>query len=174
MFFAKQRTNVVAVSTVSLTLPKMPSTVEIPLLYRILFLYIEPLGAFFGVFVNLLTPVTYLRSLSPQATATTYSPLDQPIYDQLAAHLLFFAWAQAIVLRSTSDIYVWKTLLFGMALCDVLHLWASYGILGPEVFFNPAKWRWEEWVNFVMLYGPGGLRLAFCAECGFGKQQKAE
>lgn len=152
----------------------MPSAIEIPLPYRLHFLYIEPLGAFFGVLVNLFPPITYLKSLSPKATAATYSPLDQPIYDQLAAHLLFFAWAQAIVLRSTSDVYVWKILLFGMALCDVLHLRASFNILGAEVFSNPARWRWEEWVNFVMLYGPGGLRMAFCAGVGLGKEGKTE
>ena len=134
--------------------------------YRFLFLYIEPLGAFFGTIVNIFDPLRYLQSLSPTATASTYSPLTQPIYDQLAGHLLFFSWSQAFVLRSTDDVRVWKGILFGMFLCDVLHLFASYRVLGHEVFFNPSLWRWEEWVNFIMLYGPGGLRLAFCAGLG--------
>ena len=138
----------------------------IPFPYRFLFLYLEPLGAFFGTTVNIFDPLRYLQSLSPTATASAYSPLTQPIYDQLAAHLLFFSWSQAVVLRSTDDIKVWKALLFGMFLCDILHLFASYRILGPEVFFSPRLWRWEEWVNFIMLYGPGGLRLAFCAGVG--------
>lgn len=137
-----------------------------PFLYRFLFLYLEPTGAFLGTIVNILDPLRYLQSLSPAATASSFSPLTRPIYDQLAAHLLFFSWSQAFVLRSTNDIKVWKALLFGMFLCDILHLFASYRVLGPEVFFNPSLWRWEEWVNFIMLYGPGGLRLAFCAGVG--------
>lgn len=138
----------------------------IPTLYRFLFLYFEPACAFFGAVINIFDPLRYLQSLSPTATASTYSSLTQPIYDQLAAHLLFFSWSQAVVLRSTEDVKVWKTLLFGMFLCDVLHLFASFRILGPRVFLSPSLWRWEEWVNFIMLYGPGGLRLAFCAGVG--------
>lgn len=149
-----------------LVAPTMGTEPPIPFLYRLLFLYLEPAGAFFGTAVNILDPLRYLQSLSPTATAAAYSPLAQPIYDQLAAHLLFFSWSQAVVLRSTGDIRVWKALLFGMFLCDVLHLFASYRVLGPEVFFSPSLWRWEEWVNFIMLYGPGGLRLAFCAGVG--------
>ena len=141
----------------------------IPFLYRFVFLYLEPAGAFFGAVVNILDPLRYLQSLSPTATASAYSPLTQPIYDQLAAHLIFFSWSQAYVLRSTDDIRAWKALLFGMFLCDIMHLFASYRILGPKVFFSPSLWRWEEWLNFVMLYGPGGLRLAFCAGIGVGR-----
>ncbi len=146
----------------------MDTEPPIPFLYRLLFLYLEPAGAFFGTIVNIFDPLQYLQSLSPTATASDYSPLSQPIYDQLAAHLLYFSWSQAIVLRSTNDIKVWKALLFGMVLCDILHLFASYRVLGPEVFFSPSLWRWEEWVNFIMLYGPGGSRLAFCAGLGVG------
>ena len=142
---------------------------SIPFLYRFVFLYLEPAGAFFGTIINILDPLRYLQSLSPTATASAYTPLTQPIYDQLAAHLLFFSWSQAVVLRSTGNMRVWKALLFGMFLCDILHLFASYRILGPKVFFSPSLWRWEEWVNFIMLYGPGGLRLAFCVEIGVRK-----
>ena len=144
----------------------------IPFPYRFLFLYLEPAGAFLGTIINIFDPLRYLQSLSPTATASAYSPLTQPIYDQLAAHLLFFSWSQAAVLRSTDDIRVWKALLFGMFLCDMLHLFASYRILGPTVFFSPSLWRWEEWVNFIMLYGPGGLRLAFCAGMGVRSGRK--
>ncbi|KAL6712734.1 hypothetical protein ACLMJK_009672 [Lecanora helva] len=158
-------------------MPVVPTTMPassspIPRIYRILFLYFEPAAAFGGVVINLFDPIQYLQSLSPAASSSTYSPLTQPIYEQLAAHLLFFAWSQAIVLRSTNDTRVWKAILFGMFLCDVIHLFASYRILGAEVFMNPTKWRWEEWVNFVMLYGPGSLRLAFCAGIGLGRPQK--
>ena len=150
----------------------MTAYAEVPLVYRLLFLYIEPFGAFMGTIINIFDPLRYLQSLSPAATMSDFSPLTRPIYDQLAAHLLFFSWSQAVVLRYTEDLRVWKTLLFGMFLCDVLHLYASYRILGTEVFLNPAMWRWEEWVNFVMLYGPGGLRLAFCAGFGLGRTEQ--
>ena len=67
-----------------------------------------------------------------------------------------------------------ETLLFGMFLCDILNLEASYNVLGAATTFNPAMWRWKSRVNFVMLYGPGALRLAFCAGVGLGKDGKME
>lgn len=142
---------------------------QIPLIYRFLFLYFEPFAALLGTYITLADPLQYLQSLSP--LARVFDPLTTPIYDQLAAHLLRFAWSQAVVLRITHDLRVWKYVLFGMFLCDVLHLWGSYRILGPEVFFNPVEWRWEEWVNFVMLYGPGSLRLAFCLGVGLPEEK---
>ena len=147
---------------------------DIPAPYRLLFLYIEPIAALGGTVLCLFRPLQFLQTFSPLATAATFDPLSQPIYDQLAALLLLFAWTQAVVLRSTSDITVWKRILFGMALCDGIHLWGQYRILGPEVFFDPRLWRSEEWLNFIMLYGPGGMRLAFCAGIGLvaGKEGK--
>lgn len=152
----------------------MATDSPVPPLYRILFLYIEPFGAFLGAIINIFTPLLYLQSLSPTATASNYSPLTQPIYDQLAAHLLFFFWSQAVVLRSTNDIKVWKAVLSGMSICDVVHLFASYRILGPEVFFGPSLWRWEDWVNFVTFYGFGAVRLAFLAGVGFGRGDRGK
>ena len=70
--------------------------------YGLLFLYMEP--------------ANFLNSVSPLATAATYSALDQPLQRQLAAHLLVFAWLEAFVLRSTSDVKTRKALLFGMFL----------------------------------------------------------
>lgn len=39
--------------------------------YGLLFLYLEPLGTLPGVFVNIFAPATFLKSVSPQATAAT-------------------------------------------------------------------------------------------------------
>ncbi|KAL8901077.1 MAG: hypothetical protein Q9192_000740 [Flavoplaca navasiana] len=147
------------------------SHVHIALPYRILFLYIEPLAALFGTYTNLFQPEPYLLSLSPNAV---YSSLTYPIYAQIAGHDLLFSWLQAVLLRSTSSVKIWKIVLFGMLMCDVLHLYGSYVVLGAEGFFNPETWRWEEWITFVMTYGPGLLRAAFCLGIGVGKVPKAK
>ena len=151
----------------------MAPPVHIPRIYRLMFLWFEPFAAFNGARIVVFNPIWYLQSLSPGATASTYSPLDQPIYDQLAAHLLRFAWCEAVLLRITDDIRVWKYLLFGILLCDVVHLYASYQSLGAAVFFDPRKWRMEEWVNFLMLYIPGALRIGVCLGIGIGSKEEA-
>ena len=78
------------------------------------------------------------------------------------------------MLRVTADVQVWKAILFGMVLCDMLHLYGMWSVLGTEVFLDPRLWRLEEWINFVMLYGPGGLRVAFCTGIGLreGKRKR--
>ena len=149
-----------------MTLPK------VPFIYRLIFLYFEPLGAVFGAYITLTSPSVYLSSLSPHITSTTYLPLTRPIYDQIAAHLLLFAWCEGILLRFTHDVRLWKVLFSGILVCDVLHLYGQWGALGTEMFLNPAMWRWQDWVNFVTLYGQGALRIAFCARVGLGKNEK--
>ncbi len=149
----------------------MPSP-SIPLAYRLLFLYFEPLAALCGVYLTLTQPAIYLSGYVPNMPHTTYNPLIWPIFAQLAGLLTFFAWSQAVVLRVTADAKVWTAVLLGMVLCDVLHLYGMWSILGTEVFMDPRRWRLEEWINFVMLYGPGGMRLAFCAGVGLGEGKR--
>ena len=139
---------------------------HIPFVYRLTFLYFEPLAAFIGALITFFSPLQFLQVFSPAASSRDYSPLSQPIYDQLSAHLVRFAWSQAVTLRLTSELRVWKSVLFGMFLCDLVHLYSQYLILGPSVYCDPRQWRMEEWVNFVMLYGPGGLRVAACLGVG--------
>ena len=151
-----------------------PLPPRIPLPYRLLFLYVEPVCALFGAIINLVSPITYLLSLSPNATPSTYDPLTSPIYAQLAGHLLLFTWLQAVLLRSTDDLRVWKIVLAGIVLCDLLHLWGSAQLLGLRGFVDPRAWRLEEWVNFVMLYGPGAMRVVFCMGWGLGEEAKVK
>ena len=141
---------------------------SIPLLYRLLFLYFEPFADLGGVYLTLTQPALYLSIYIPNMPSTAYTPFMQPIFAQLAGLLTLFAWSQAIVLRVTSDVNVWKAVLSGMVLCDSLHLYGMWAVLGTEVFLDLRRWRLEEWINFVMLYGPGGMRLAFCAGLGLG------
>ena len=141
--------------------------------YRLLFLYIEPLAAFFGCLITLFDPTKFFLSISPEATSLAISPLVQGICGQLAGHLLLFAWIQGVLLRSTTDLKVWKIVLAGIVLCDILHLWGSYKSLGFASFINPRLWRAEEWVNLGMLYGPGSMRIAFCLGVGFDERIKS-
>ncbi|KAL8871212.1 MAG: hypothetical protein Q9174_002906 [Haloplaca sp. 1 TL-2023] len=144
---------------------------HIALPYRFIFLYFEPAAAFFGTYINLFQPTAYLLSLSPAASASTYSPLTYPVYAQVAGHLLLFSWLQAILLRSTSSVKIWKILLFGIFMCDLLHLYGNYVGMGAEAFWDPRNWRMEDWVTLCMTYGPAMMRLAFCLEIGVGPDE---
>src|SRR5437667_6315759 len=99
------------------------SHLQIPLPYRILLLYFEPLAALNGAFLAHFKPSDYLLVMSPSATASTYSPQTQIVYDQLAATYLLFAFNEAVVLRVTSELRVWKAIVLGILLCDAVHLY---------------------------------------------------
>ncbi|KAL8826505.1 MAG: hypothetical protein Q9191_003758 [Dirinaria sp. TL-2023a] len=137
--------------------------------YRFLFLYFEPFAAFGGAVLNVITPASYLTSLAPHAT---YSASNYPVHVQLAGHLVLFAWIQAVLLRATASVQLWKIVLFGILLCDALHLYSDYAALGLQVFFDPSAWRKEEWLTFAMTYGPMSARALFCAGVGVGEEGK--
>ncbi|KAH7141444.1 hypothetical protein B0J13DRAFT_556847 [Dactylonectria estremocensis] len=137
---------------------------NIPLVYRALFLYYEPFVAFLGAGIVHFTPAKFLNTMSSNAK---YAPDNKVIYDQLAATYFLIAFNNAVVLRVTNDIQVWRAMQIGMLLCDVLHLYGSRITLGSLVFWDPRSWRREDWVNMGSLCGPAAIRLAFLAGVQF-------
>jgi hypothetical protein len=135
-----------------------------PLIYRVFFLWLEPLMALGGSVLCHFDPASFLRTMS--ATAS-YSPSSQVIYDQLAATYVLFAFNEAVVLRVTKDLRVWKMMMAGLLLCDGLHLYASWSIMGTHAFMRPWLWRPEDILNLILLYIPVILRTAFIRGAGF-------
>jgi hypothetical protein len=110
--------------------------------------------------------------MTPLATPVADSPHFRVIFDQLAATYFLFAFNEAVVLRLTADVRVWKALLFGIACCDAVHIWGTSQALGGlHVLISPGLWRWQDWVNLLMLYIPISMRLAFCCGVGLGGLQ---
>ncbi|CAN8095685.1 unnamed protein product [Discula destructiva] len=143
-------------------------------LYRLWHLYIEPFGAFYGAVLCARSPLLYLSVMSPRANRAHYHPEVQIVFDQLAATYLLFAFNQAVVLRmADGSLRVWRGLLAGMLLCDLVHIWASTKALGGlAVLADPVQWRLYDWVNVVMLLIPMVLRISFLA--GVGVREEAE
>lgn len=144
---------------------------HVPLVYIVFFLFLEPFFALTGAVLAHFDAPSFLNTFSESAV---YTPASQVIFDQLAATYVLFAFNQAVLLRVAKDLRVWKTVLLGIVLCDVLHLYASWSEIGSAVFWNPGMWRMEDWTNFGLLYGPMGLRLAFIMEVGFEKENESK
>lgn len=133
-------------------------------IYRVWHLYIEPFSAFYGAVLCARSPTLYLSVMSPHANLSHYNPeIHQVVLDQLAATYLLFAFNQGVVLRvADGNLQLWRVMLAGMLICDVVHVWATSKVLGPALF-TPAAWRLFDWVNVVMLVIPVVLRSAFLA-----------
>lgn len=132
-------------------------------LYRAVILYFEPLGALVGAVLLHVKPTIFLGAMDRGAQ---YAPDNQIIYHQLAAAYVLFAFNEAVLLRTTNDVRVWRYALAGILACDALHLYGSWAALGSTVFWNPHYWRWEDWFNLGTLWAQSAVRVAFLAGIG--------
>ena len=151
-----------------------PPSFPLPLPYRIFFLTIEPVSALVGASYAFLHPHTYLSlthasSSPPVPTAASPSsavPLGtQIVLAQLANLYLLFAFNEALILRTTSDLRVWRTVLLGLLVADVGHLW-SVSALGARVYWDVAGWNKMDWGNVGFVYLGICTRLCFLAGVG--------
>ncbi len=141
---------------------------KLPLLYRAAFLLIEPVFALAGAVVAHFKPLDYLQlthgASAPMTTASI--PLSTNIVlSQLANLYLLFAFNEALILRSTSDLRVWRTVLLGMLIADFGHLY-SVSALGPDVYWKVTQWNVMDFGNVGFVYAGACLRIAFL--CGIG------
>ncbi|TKA69590.1 hypothetical protein B0A49_05236, partial [Cryomyces minteri] len=83
----------------------------------------------------------------------------------LANLYLLFALNEALVLRSTSDIRLWRTLLAGLLIADFEHLY-SVSPLGPDVYYKVTTWNAMAWGNVGFVYCGALMRIAFLSGCG--------
>lgn len=146
----------------------------IPPLYRLFFLYIEPISALVGAYFAHFDPSAYLLlthapSFVPPTSGTT------AVLSQLANLYFLFAINEAFVLRSTSDLRVWRTLLFGLLVADLGHLWSVNGT-GTAWEVYVAFWRWNEmaWGNVAFVYAGAMMRTCFLAGVGLQKVEARE
>lgn len=144
---------------------------RLPLLYRLFFLFIEPISALVGAYYAhfqqreylLLTHASSAPVLTPIPTGTSI------VLSQLANLYLLFALNEALVLRATVDLRVWKTVLFVLLVADLGHLY-TVKALGLDVYlpWNFARWNAIDWGNIPFVYLGAGMRACFLADVGLG------
>lgn len=143
---------------------------QMPLPYRLFFLLLEPISASVGAFYNHFRQARYLELLDassaaahgevPRATSVAMS--------QLANMYLFFALNEAIVLRSTGDIRVWRAVLFVLLLADIGHLLSMWE-LGPRIYYDVLSWNSGDIGNVPWVYAGATMRLCFLSGVGMGQ-----
>ena len=117
---------------------------EVPTFYRLVFLWLEPCFALAGSFMAAVLPTLYLHTMAPHAS---YDSRYQVVLDQVAALYLLFAFNEAVVLRITSELKVWKAILAGIIICDIVHIYGTACALGSATFLDPLSWRFHDAFN---------------------------
>ncbi|KAL8771991.1 MAG: hypothetical protein Q9209_002656 [Squamulea sp. 1 TL-2023] len=142
----------------------------IPLVYRLSFLYIEPLVALVGAYYAFLEPQEYLRLTDPSSSPINSIPLSTSIILKQLSNLYFlFGLNEALVLRATSDLNVWRTLLFGLLVADIGHLYSVHP-LGSDIYWDIFRWNAIDWGNIAFVYAGTTIRICFLAGIGMSNK----
>ncbi|KAK4135225.1 hypothetical protein BT67DRAFT_268766 [Trichocladium antarcticum] len=155
--------------TKSATAAASPAGFTLPVPYRFFFLLIEPIATLVGAYFAHFDQTKYLE-LSHAASAPSPIPLGTSIaMSQLANLYLAFALSEALILRSTSDLRVWKAVLFCLLVADLGHLY-TVRVLGPQIYWSVSEWNAIDWGNIGFVYVGASMRIAFLTGIGFGAQ----
>ncbi|OTB06772.1 hypothetical protein M426DRAFT_9205 [Hypoxylon sp. CI-4A] len=146
-----------------------PRQTVLPLAYRAFFLIIEPLSALLGAFYAHFRQEEYMAMTTHTVSSSSPPvPLGTSIVlSQLANLYLLFAVNEALVLRSTGDRRVWRTVLFGLLLADFGHLYSVSG-LGWWVYWDATRWNAMDLGSVLFVYLGASMRIAFLAGVGLG------
>ena len=147
-----------------------------PLLYRLFFLYLEPISTILGAYLAHVQPSTYLQlthaASAPGENATL--PLStNVVLSQLANLYFLFALNEGLVLRATRDIRVWRVLLFGLLVADFGHLYSVYP-LGIDKYWRFWIWNIMDWGNIAFVYAGAAMRISFLLGLGLPERRKVK
>jgi hypothetical protein len=153
---------------------------SLPLAYRLFFLVLEPISALVGAFYNHFLQRRYLELLDAASAPTPPPPgvggrgvvgsvplATSVAMSQLANMYLFFALNEAVVLRSTTDVRVWRAVLLVLLIADGGHLY-SMKELGPGIYCDVFGWNAGDLGNVLWVYVGATMRMCFLAGVGLG------
>ncbi|KAI6778880.1 NADP-dependent alcohol dehydrogenase-like protein [Emericellopsis cladophorae] len=149
---------------------------SLPFTYSLFFLFIEPLGALAGAYFTHVHQPYYLSLLSAPSASSADVQLSTPMsvaMSQLASMYLFFALNEALILRATSDIQVWRAVLLVLLVADFAHLYALKA-LGPQVYYDVWNWSAGDWGNVPFVYLGALMRICFLRGVGLGAWKTLE
>ncbi|KAK0936982.1 hypothetical protein LTR29_011481 [Friedmanniomyces endolithicus] len=143
----------------------------IPLIFRIFFLYIEPvataLGAIYALDLFGLQN-DYMFLTYPTSTGVLgVSTRESIVLNQLANMYFVFALNEALVLRATNDVRMWRVLLLGLLIADFGHLYSVH-LIGVNIYYEFWNWSSMYWGNLGFVYVGAAMRTAFLLGAGFG------
>ncbi|KAJ0420248.1 hypothetical protein BJY00DRAFT_284569 [Aspergillus carlsbadensis] len=148
----------------------MPSHENIPLFYRIVLLWYEPLASGLGAYLVLFQPDTYLNSFIPPSYASRNHTHDI-LLNQLAAAFVYVSLSQGVLLRYTSDITTWKIVNACLLGWDFILLYSLWFGLQAQGRLDFAEIRGDDLGAAVPTVGITFIRAAFCVGIGFPKQK---
>ena len=157
--------------------PTTFSISRIALIYRIWFLYVEPVAALGGTYLSFFEPNRLLAGIMPlpaylaasqssrNGPAIPITPVLRMMLINVGALYALYAIIEGVVLRLTKEKSVWWAVLAAMLVSDVGHIYAAYDI-APDRILQVIGWNSDEWINYGALIFGAVLRASFLLGIG--------
>jgi hypothetical protein len=146
----------------------------LPLLYKLFFLYIEPVSTAAGTLYSFDAfglQTQYMSMTHPLTATTPLTTRESIVLNQLANMYFVFALNEALVLRATNDLRVWKVFLLGLLIADFGHLYSVHA-MGQGVYYQFWDWSAMYWGNLGFVYVGAAMRTAFLLGIGMAGSMK--
>jgi hypothetical protein len=144
----------------------------LPVIYTLFFLYIEPVATAAGAYMAQFQQDEYMRLTYSTATSILGVSIRESIVLTQLANLYFvFALNEALVLRATNDVRVWKVFLLGLLIADFGHLASVASGVTWETYYRFWEWNSMYWGNLGFVYVGATMRTCFLL--GLGLDQRS-
>lgn len=143
----------------------------VPWPYILFFHYIEPIATLIGAYYAQFRKHDYLlltHASSAPLLGSTLPASTSIVLTQLANLYAMFAVNEALVLRVTNDMRVWRAVLFGLLLADLGHLY-SVAELGNGIYWDIVGWNSIHWGNIAFVYCGAATRICFLLGIGLSE-----
>ncbi|KAK1783063.1 hypothetical protein QBC45DRAFT_400653 [Copromyces sp. CBS 386.78] len=149
------------------------ATATLPLLYRIILLYVEPLFALNGALMVFFQPAKYAAMMT--RASVPYDAPSQYLYTQIGGVWLYFAFNQAVILRLYDDLRLWQLLCAGMLLSDAAYSWSVIeGLGGWSQWIKIGDWEASDWTLFWSTVPLAVVRLLVLLQSTAGARKGEE
>jgi hypothetical protein len=150
---------------------------NIPLFYRIFFLYIDPLICLSGVYIFFFAHPFYIENGLPSAISglipktASITPLTEYLLIALGSYSLFVFTMQILLLHQFRNalegmnVRIWRIVIFGILLIDLGLIYGVYKT-DPKAFWNVSGWKSRDWTNNGILGMLIVIRSAFLLGIG--------
>ena len=139
--------------------------IAMPGIYKLFFLWIEPMAIFLGGLQAIFDPIAHLQNFTPILVPAVQPEYSVALY-QLGACEIFMAGIEAFIPRiGKHDHRIWRTILGLMLVGDMVHAYGLWITMGSSLFV-PSVWRPQESINIGMLILALVLRPGFLLGIG--------
>ena len=143
----------------------------IPAFYRYYFRWSDPIICLWATYMDFFTPAFAVAAFVPESVAP-WNPYFDFCIQQLGGSLIMLAFIDAVLLRYTLDVNIWKIIQAAVLIYDCVMLYSNYYALDQQGRLSIDKMRWEHWGCFVITVQAALVRTAFLLGVGLSEDRK--